>query len=140
MPIDDADCGLADSIIEQAADAVIFADVDGVIRRWNQAATEVFGFTASEALGQSLDLVVPERLRQAHWSAFHRANGSGVTRLGGRATITRARNKSGKPLYVDLSFAIVCSPAGRVAGSVAIARDVTRRYEEEKARRAAAGG
>jgi len=132
--------GLADSIIEHAADAVIFADVEGVIRVWNRAAEAIFGFTAGEAVGQSLDLIVPERLRAAHWVAFHRAMASGTTRLGGRATVTRALSKSGQPLYVDLSFAVVRGAAGRVTGSVGVARDATRRHEEEKARRAESGG
>ena len=130
---------LTDSIIAHAADALIFADVQGVIRIWNAAAAAVFGFAASEAVGQSLDLIVPERLRQAHWTAFHRAMASGTTRLGGRATITRALSKSGQPLYVEMSFAVVRDPSGPVAGAVAIARDATRRYQEEKARRTASG-
>ncbi|GIX26618.1 PAS domain S-box protein [Pelomicrobium sp. G1] len=126
---------LAHSILEQAADAVIFADGDGVIRFWNRAAVALFGFGAEEALGASLDLIVPEHLRRAHWVGFRRAIESGTTRLGGRATITRALHKSGKRLYVDMSFAVVRGPDGSVVGSVAIARDATARYEEEKARR-----
>jgi len=140
MPNDDAEVELAASIIEHAADAVIFADVEGVIRIWNAAATGAFGFAASEAIGESLDLIMPERLRQAHWTAFHQAIASGLTRLGGRATITRALSKSGQPLYVDMSFAVVRNKSDRVVGAVAIARDATRRYLEEKARRSAAGG
>jgi PAS domain S-box-containing protein len=130
---------LTDSIIAHAADALIFADVQGVIRIWNAAAAAVFGFAASEAVGRSLDLIVPERLRQAHWTAFHRAMASGTTRLGGRATITRALAKNGQPLYVEMSFAVVSDASGQVAGAVAIARDATRRYREEKARRTASG-
>ena len=136
MPIDDTEYRFAHSIIEQAADAVIFADAEGVIRMWNAAAVAVFGFTASEAVGRSLDLIVPEQLRNGHWAGFHRAIESGATRLSGRATVTRALSKSGQPLYVELSFAVVRT-AGRVAGSVAIARDVTRRQLEERARREA---
>jgi PAS domain S-box-containing protein len=136
-----AQCGadLAPAILEQAADAVIFANVDGVIRLWNAAAATLFGFSKEEALGQSLDLIVPERLRAAHWAGFRRAIESGTTRLEGRATVTRAVSKSGNALYVEMSFALVKDAAGEVAGSVAVARDVTRRYEEERARRKAAG-
>src|SRR5207302_2037875 len=95
--------GLGPAIIEQAADAVIFADAEGKIRIWNAAAAELFGVPASEALGRSLDLIVPERLRAAHWAGFRRALESGETRLHGRATITRALHPSGKRLYVDMS-------------------------------------
>lgn len=126
---------LARAILDQVTDAVIFADREGVIRFWNRAAAALFGFTAEEVLGASLDLIVPEHLRRAHWAGFRRAIESGTTRLGGRATITRALHQSGKRLYVDMSFAVVRGPDGSVAGSVAIARDATARYEEEKARR-----
>ena len=61
------------AIVEQASDAIIFADRQGVIRLWNPAAEAVFGYAADEAIGQSLDLIIPERLRKAHWKAFHEA-------------------------------------------------------------------
>ena|SRR5688572_13346416 len=125
---------LARAIIEQSADALIFADAEGVTRIWNAAATALFGFTADETVGLSLDIIIPERLRQAHWSGFRRAIETGATRLDGRPTITRALHKAGKRLYVEMSFAVVRGPAGTVVGSVAIARDATARYEEERAR------
>lgn len=131
---------LARWIIEQMADAAIFADAAGIIRVWNDAAARLFGFTADEATGRNLDLIIPEHLRKAHWAGFHRAMESGTTRLGGRATITRGLHKSGKRLYVEMSFAVVRAPSGAVAGSVAVARDATARYEEEKARRQQSGG
>jgi len=123
--------------VECAADAVIFADAQGAIRVWNAAATQLFGFAAADAIGQSLDLIIPEHLRQAHWTGFRRAIASGTTRLAGRATITRAVHATGKRLYVEMSFAIVRGASGEVVGSVAIARDATARYEEERARRQA---
>jgi PAS domain S-box-containing protein len=138
MPHGQQDADLSPAILEQAADAVIFADVAGAIRLWNAAAAALFGFSKDEALGQSLDLIVPERLRAAHWAGFCRAMESATTRLEGRATVTRSLSKSGNALYVELSFALVKHPSGEVAGAVAIARDVTRRYEEEKARRRSA--
>src|SRR5215510_12073143 len=94
------------SIVEQTADAIIFADRQGVIRLWNRAAETIFGFSADEVIGQSLDLIIPERLRPAHWKAFHQALEAGRTRLGRQALVTRSVHKSGARLYVDLSFAI----------------------------------
>jgi PAS domain S-box-containing protein len=123
---------LGDLIVEQMADAVIYADRQGVVARWNDAAAALFGFAAAEALGQSLDLVIPEHLRAAHWRGFDAAMTNGVTRLGGRPTVTRGLHKSGRKLYVEMSFAVVRDAAGAVQGSVAVARDVTERVERER--------
>ncbi|RDJ98235.1 PAS domain S-box protein [Paraburkholderia lacunae] len=123
---------LAEWIIEQTADAVIYADRCGTIARWNHAAAALFGYSAAEALGQNLDLIIPEHLRAAHWRGFEAAMTSGHTRLHGRATLTRAISKTGKKLYVEMTFAMVKNHEGEVLGSVAIARDVTARVEQEK--------
>lgn len=114
-------------IVEQAADAFIFADASGVIRIWNAGATRVFGFGPDEALGQSLDLIIPEKLRGAHWTGYDRAMQSGELRLSGRPTLTRGTHKSGARLYVEMTFALVRDGQGQPVGSVAIARDVTER-------------
>ncbi len=121
------------AIVAQGSDAIIFADREGVIRLWNPAAEAVFGYAADEAIGQSLDLIIPERLREPHWKAFHQAIEAGRTKLGRKALVTRSGHKSGQKLYVDLSFAIVKDDAGEVAGSVAVARDATERYASEVA-------
>jgi PAS domain S-box-containing protein len=126
-------------IVDQLADAIIFADVHGIIRYWNAAAEALFGFTIEEALGQSLDLIIPERLRDAHWVGFNGAMASGNTRLAGRATTTRALHKSGQRLFVEMSFSLIRSLDARIVGSAAMARDVTRRYEKEKSSSAAHG-
>jgi len=128
---------LADLILAHTVDAVIYADAEGVIRLWNDAAQKVFGFGRDEAVGASLDLIIPERLRDAHWRGYRAAVSTGTTRLGGRATLTKGLHKSGRSLYVEMSFSVVKDTAGAVIGSVAIARDVTER--QLKARAAAAG-
>ncbi|WP_018989935.1 PAS domain S-box protein [Aromatoleum toluclasticum] len=119
-------------IVEQTSDAIIFADREGRIRVWNAAAEALFGFPRTEAIGQSLDLIIPERLRAAHWEGFHRAVASGRTRLGGRAVITRSLNAAGATIYVEMSFALVSDERGEVVGSVAVARDATQRREDER--------
>ena len=124
---------LADWILEQTTDALIYAGRDGRIARWNAAACALFGHAPHEALGQSLDLIIPEHLRAAHWTGFDRAMASGSTRLAGRPALTRAVRKDGSKLYVEMTFAVVKDEAGQVAGSVAIARDVTQRVEKERA-------
>ncbi|AMO22562.1 PAS domain S-box protein [Ramlibacter solisilvae] len=124
---------LAEWILEQTTDALIFADPAGNIVRWNEAAGRLFGYSAAEALGQNLDLIIPERLRAAHWTGFGKAMTTGQTRLAGRPSLTRAERKNGDKLYVEMTFAVVKDDAGGVAGSVAIARDVTERVQKERA-------
>lgn len=123
-------------LIEQVADAVIYADSTGVIRLWNAAAERLFGFPAAEAIGQSLDLIIPERLRAAHWQAFDAALACGATKHRGRATQTRAQTRDGGTVYVDMSFSLLADEQGQVLGSMAIARDATARREEMLALRA----
>lgn len=128
-------------ILIDTPDALIYADREGVIRAWNPGAEAVFGFSAAEALGQSLDLIIPERLRAAHWRGFERAMARGATSHGAQVRTTRGTHKEDdRKLYVDMSFGVVLDDAGSVLGSVAMARDVTERYLAEKARQAAATG
>ena len=122
---------LGDLILEQTADAVIYSDRQGRIERWHAAASAMFGSTVDEALGQSLDLIIPERLRAAHWRGFDAAMANGSTRLHGRPTITRADHKSGQKLYVEMSFAIITDSSGAAIGSVAIARDVSEQMAQK---------
>lgn len=129
---------LAERIIDQTADAMIYADRAGNIARWNPAAATLFGYSPGEALGQNLDLIIPEHLRAAHWRGFDAAMTSGALKLQGRPTLTRALHKSGRRLYVEMTFAIVKGAApAEVLGAVAVVRDVTERVEKERAARGA---
>ena len=128
---------LAEWIIDQAADAIIYADREGRIVRWNQAACQIFGFSQQEALGASLDLIIPERLRDAHWAGYHAALTAGQMKLAGKPTLTRGVHQSGRKLYVEMTFALVKDDAGQAIGSVAVARDVTEKVEQERAARVA---
>ena len=123
---------LAEAILDQVADAVIFVDVAGTIRRWNPAAAALFGYVAAEALGENLDLIIPEHLRAAHWHGFEAAMTSGVMKLQGRPTVTRAQHQTGRKLYVELSFGLV-KEGTAIRGAVAIARDLTARIEQQRA-------
>ena len=125
---------LAEAILDQVADAVIYADPSGTIIRWNRACTAMFGHSAEEALGQGIDLIIPEHLRAAHWSGFDAAMTKGALKLQGRPTLTRALHKSGRRLYVEMTFALVKDDAqSEMLGAVAVARDVTDRVERERA-------
>ncbi len=127
---------LFEAVVEQAPDAIIFADCDGAIRVWNRGAETVFGYSAAEVLGKSLDVIIPERLRSAHWEGFRRAIAAGQTKYGNRVLTTRSVHKDGSKLYVDLSFGLVRNRAGAVAGALAIGRDCTARYLSDNALRA----
>lgn len=127
--------GLAESILLQMAEAVIYSNRQGIIEIWNPAAEAMFGHSAAEAIGQSLDLIIPERLRAAHWRGFEAAMQNGRTRLNGRPTTTRALHRNGETRYMDMSFALVCDGHGQAIGSVALARDATERVLQAKASR-----
>ncbi len=126
---------MARLLLDQAPDAVIFAGPDGIIREWNTAAEALFGHAASDAIGQSLDLIVPERFREAHWKGFDKALGEGDTKYRGQALPTRSMRKDGTDFYVELTFAIVHNVDGKVIGALAHARDITERWTHDREQR-----
>lgn len=111
------------ALLQQLPDAVIASDRDGVIRVWNAAAEAIFGHRAQDAIGQSLDLIIPERLRPAHWKAYDEALEAGRTKHGRKVLTTRAVHASGSKLYVAMSFAVVVDERGQAVGAVAVARE-----------------
>jgi PAS domain S-box-containing protein len=119
-------------IVEQAPDGVIVANVEGKILLWNDSAQVIFGYSYQEVLGQSLDVIIPVELRDAHWRGFNRAISEGRTRSFGQPMITKSFHKTGKKIYVDLSFTVLKSAVGEVAGALAIVRDATERYTAQK--------
>src|SRR5450759_3746021 len=131
---ENANFNLFQAIVEQAPDAIIFADREGAIRVWNHRAEAVFGYAAAEVLGNTLDLIIPERFRHAHWEGFRRAVDSGQTKYGDRVLTTRSVHKDGSKLYVDLSFGLIRNEAGAIAGALAVGRDCTARHIERAAR------
>jgi len=122
-------------ILRCMPEALIFCDLEGVIRVWNGGAEKVFGWSAAEAVGQSLDLIIPERMRKAHWDGFNQALERGGVKPGRTSMITRALHKSVEFIYVDMSFEMVRNEAGQMLGSMAVARDATQRFNDEKALR-----
>jgi PAS domain S-box-containing protein len=122
-------------LIAYAPDAIIFADCAGVIRLWNQGAEALFGHSAAEAVGHTLDLIVPEPYRPAHWVGFLRAVQQGRFTKDDVLLTSRALRKDGRTIAVELSAAIIWSPSGQVRGIMAIGRDVTERRAWEQAQR-----
>jgi PAS domain S-box-containing protein len=121
------DASLFKAMVDQAAAVMVLADRDGRIVVWNRAAEKVFGYPAAEAIGRSLDLIVPERLRPAHWQGFRRAVESGHTKYADRVMTTRSVHKNGSKLYIDISFGLIHDETGTLAGVLAIGHDCTAR-------------
>jgi PAS domain S-box-containing protein len=117
-------------------DGVIVCDAAGAITFWNDAATHIFGFTAADALGQSLDMIIPERQRQRHWDGYHKTMATGETRYGNDLLRVPALHTEGRPLSIAFTVAMLTTPAGEVTSIVAVVRDETARWNEERALRA----
>ncbi|MGB4914030.1 MAG: PAS domain S-box protein [Candidatus Dechloromonas phosphoritropha] len=129
---DQADPDLCRALLEYATEAIIFADCEGLIRLWNPGSEVLFGYTANEVIGESLDIIIPERLRCAHWDGYRRALAAGHTLHGRRVLATRSMHKNGDKLYVELSFSMVKDAQDAVIGAMAVGRDITARYLKEK--------
>jgi PAS domain S-box-containing protein len=123
---------LCRQIVEASGDAVLFADRRGVIRLWNSGAEAIFGYTPAEAEGETLDLIVPERLRARHWEGFDRVMATGVTRYGHEVLAVPAERRDGTRLSVEFTVALIRDEAGGVAGVAALMRDVTARWQRDK--------
>ncbi|MDE2228442.1 MAG: PAS domain-containing protein [Alphaproteobacteria bacterium] len=123
-------------LVRDAADAVVYADASGVIRFWNAAASRVFGFSAAEAVGQSLDIIIPENLRQRHWDGYRATMRTGRTRYGaGDLLAVPALRQDGTRISIEFTIVPFRDDDGRMIGIAAIVRDVTRRFAEMKALR-----
>ena len=119
-------------LVEVLADAVIFADLSGAIRFWNPAAERLFGFTEAEALGSSLDLIVPERFRERHWAGYNKTMATGQTRYAHDVLRVPAVHKDGRPLSIAFSVGLLYGPNGNVTGILAVIRDETARFAEDR--------
>ncbi len=131
-----------DQLFRVLGDAVIVADPDGRIVAWNPAATRIFGFSEAEALGRSLTLITPERLRHRHDAGFEKSMQTGTTRYGAQLLKVPATHKDGHTLSIAFTVAMLFDEAHRVTGVAAVIRDETARWQEErdlKQRLAAAG-
>jgi len=127
---------LCQHIVDHTQDATIFADREGIIRLWNAGAATIFGYSAAEALGHSLDLIIPERLRARHWAGYRRVIATGSTPYDRRLLAVPARRKDGTQISLEFTVVLVQEPPGEVRGIAAVLRDVTERWQRDKAMQA----
>ena len=123
-------------LVEGAGDAIMVCDAQGAITLWNRAAERIFGFTEVEALGQSLDMIIPQRQRQRHWDGYHKTMDTGITKYGADLLRVPALHKDGHTLSIAFTVSMLFSQSREVTGIVAIVRDETTRFAEERKLRA----
>jgi PAS domain S-box-containing protein len=119
-------------IIENSQDAILFADREGIIDLWNSGAEAIFGYTKEEVRGKSLDLIVPEKLRQRHWDGYQKVMKTGKTRYGKELLKVPAIRKDGTSISVEFTIVLVRNQRNEIIGTAAIIRDVTERWKQEK--------
>jgi PAS domain S-box-containing protein len=129
----DTHAWLCQQIVDQARDAMIFADRDGVIRLWNAGAEAIFGYRAKEAVGRTLDLIIPAPLRARHWAGYRQVMATGVTQYGREVLAVPALRQDGTRISVEFTIILLRDAAGELLGPAAIIRDVTARWQRDRA-------
>lgn len=119
-------------LLDDAPDAILIADRDGVIRFWNSGAEQMFGHASAEAVGQSLDLIIPENLRGRHWDGYWRVMASGETKYKTGLLSSPGVRKDGSRVSLEFSMVLLRDEKGAMAGCASIMRDVTERWKKEK--------
>ena len=122
-------------LIEHTDHAVVVADTDGVIRFWNPAAEAMFGHSRAVAVGASLDLIIPDPLRDRHWDGYRRVMATGETEYAGRTLAVPAIRADGTRISVEFTVTLLRDDHAAVVGIAAILRDVSKQFEEQRALR-----
>jgi PAS domain S-box-containing protein len=120
-------------LVESIGDAVIASDPSGAINLWNPSATRMFGFTEAEALGKSLDIIIPQRQQQRHWDGYHKTMETGITKYGNDVLRVPAVHKDGHTLSIAFTVAMLHTPDGKISAIVAVVRDESARFAEDRA-------
>jgi PAS domain S-box-containing protein len=125
---------LSKAVLSTSSDAIIAADKEGVIRFWNPGAERIFGYARDAAIGQSLDIIIPERLRKRHWDGYHYVIKTGESRYGqGDVLAVPGIKQDGAGISIEFTIVPLRNGAGELIGLAAIMRDVTKRFEEMRA-------
>jgi PAS domain S-box-containing protein len=123
------------SIVENMPEGVVYSDRDGIIRLWNRGAETIFGYREEDVLGQTLDVIIPERWRARHWEGYRTVMRTGVTRYGRELLAVPASRQDGRRISIEFSIILPRDRDAQVLGAVAIVRDVTERREQDRALR-----
>jgi PAS domain S-box-containing protein len=127
---------LAKAVVSASPEAIVVTDADGLIRLWNDGAARMFGYSAGDAVGQSLDLIIPVKLRDRHWKGYRQTMATGTTRYGDTLLSVPATHQDGHRLSIEFSVALLRDDADAIVGISAIMREVSERREAERALRA----
>ena len=119
-------------LVQALGDAIVIADSSGAITLWNPAAQRIFGYTQGEALGKSLDIITPQRLQHRHWEGYHKTMATGITKYGNDVLRVPAVHKDGHSLSIAFTVALLYGEDKKVSAIVAVIRDETSRFEEER--------
>lgn len=131
----DLNASIASALLSSEADAIVAGDHEGLIRFWSPGAERIFGYRAGEAIGQSLDIIIPERLRKAHWDGWHRVMQTGQSRYAGSDLLSvPAIRKDGERISVEFTITLVRTET-KITLLVAVMRDVTKQFNDIKALR-----
>lgn len=125
---------IAQMVLSATPEAIVVCDADGIIRLWNSGAQRLFGYSAPDAIGECLDIIIPEKLRKRHWDGYHKTMATGQTRYGDKLLSVPATHQDGHRLSIEFSVALL-QRDGRTVGISAIMREVTERRNEERALR-----
>ncbi len=124
-----------EALVSTMGDAVVVSDASGAITVWNRGAERIFGYTQAEALGKSLDIMIPERLQKRHWDGYNQTMSTGETKYGNDLLKVPAAHKDGRALSIAFTVTMLFSPDGKPEAIAAVIRDETERFSEERALR-----
>ncbi|MFB3916627.1 MAG: PAS domain-containing protein [Terriglobales bacterium] len=127
---------LCQEIVEKSPIGIIYADAKGIMRLWNSGAERMFGWSAAEAVGQSMDMIIPEKHRPKHWEGYARVMETGVTKYGHDVLAVPALTKDGRRISIEFNIALLRGEDGKVLGAAATIQDVTARWQRDKELRA----
>ena len=121
------------ALIHSMGDALMVCDAEGAILLWNPACERMFGFSAAEVLGQTMDMIIPERLRGRHWDGYHKTMASGITKYGTDLLKVPAVDKQGRAMSIAFTVSLLHGPDGKVSAIASVIRDETQRFSDERA-------
>ncbi|MDO9094157.1 MAG: PAS domain-containing protein [Rubrivivax sp.] len=120
------------TLVDAMGDAVIVSDVQGRVVVWNDAAERIFGWTAAEATGQRMDMIVPERLRKRHWDGYDKSMQTGETKYAHDVLRVPAVDKAGRAMSIAFTVFMLFGPDGKVSACGSVIRDETERFSQDR--------